>query len=44
METYSKDVFVFIEQNNGKPADVSFELLSKENSWFQKTEVFKKFN
>jgi electron transfer flavoprotein alpha subunit len=29
METYSKDVFVFIEQNNGKPADVSFELLSK---------------
>lgn len=22
----------------------SFELLSKENSWFQKTEVFKKFN
>lgn len=29
MENISKDVFVFIEQNNGVPADVSFELLTK---------------
>ncbi len=29
METKNKDVWVFIEQRNGKPADVSFELLSK---------------
>ncbi len=29
MEIKNKDVWVFIEQRNGKPADVSFELLSK---------------
>lgn len=29
MENFSKDVFVFIEQNHGIPADVSFELLTK---------------
>ena len=29
MGTMNKDVWVFIEQRNGKPADVSFELLSK---------------
>ncbi len=29
LETMNKDVWVFIEQRNGKPADVSFELLSK---------------
>ncbi|MGD1008199.1 MAG: electron transfer flavoprotein subunit alpha/FixB family protein [Ignavibacteriaceae bacterium] len=29
MEIQNKDVWVFIEQRNGKPADVSFELLSK---------------
>lgn len=29
METKNRDVWVFIEQRNGKPADVSFELLSK---------------
>ena len=29
MEINNKDVWVFIEQRNGKPADVSFELLSK---------------
>ena len=29
MGFYNKDVWVFIEQRNGKPADVSFELLSK---------------
>jgi electron transfer flavoprotein alpha subunit len=28
-ETYSKDVWVFVEQRDGKPADVSFELLCK---------------
>jgi electron transfer flavoprotein alpha subunit len=31
MEKYSNEVWVFIEQRNGKPADVSFELLSKGN-------------
>jgi electron transfer flavoprotein alpha subunit len=29
MKIKNKDVWVFIEQRNGKPADVSFELLSK---------------
>ena len=29
METKNRDVWVFIEQRNGKPADVSIELLSK---------------
>lgn len=29
MEVKNRDVWVFIEQRNGKPADVSFELLSK---------------
>lgn len=29
MKKYSNEVWVFIEQRNGKPADVSFELLSK---------------
>lgn len=29
MEPRNNDVWVFIEQHNGKPADVSFELLSK---------------
>lgn len=29
METINRDIWVFIEQRNGKPADVSFELLSK---------------
>ena len=29
LEKMNKDVWVFIEQRNGKPADVSFELLSK---------------
>jgi electron transfer flavoprotein alpha subunit len=29
VEIQNKDVWVFIEQRNGKPADVSFELLSK---------------
>lgn len=29
MNNYSNEVFVFIEQRSGKPADVSFELLSK---------------
>ncbi len=29
MSTMSSDVWVFIEQRNGKPADVSFELLCK---------------
>lgn len=29
MEIKNRDVWVFIEQKNGKPADVSFELLSK---------------
>jgi electron transfer flavoprotein alpha subunit len=29
MEKHSNEVWVFIEQRNGKPADVSFELLSK---------------
>jgi electron transfer flavoprotein alpha subunit len=29
MQIKNKDVWVFIEQRNGKPADVSFELLSK---------------
>ena len=29
MEIKNRDVWVFIEQRNGKPADVSFELLSK---------------
>jgi electron transfer flavoprotein alpha subunit len=28
-DTYSKDVWVFVEQRDGKPADVSFELLCK---------------
>lgn len=29
MEIKNRDVWIFIEQRNGKPADVSFELLSK---------------
>ena len=29
MGNNNKDVWVFVEQRNGKPADVSFELLSK---------------
>lgn len=29
MNNYTNEVFVFIEQRNGKPADVSFELLCK---------------
>ena len=29
MNKISNEVWVFIEQRNGKPADVSFELLSK---------------
>jgi electron transfer flavoprotein alpha subunit len=29
MSNYSNEVWVFIEQRNGKPADVSYELLSK---------------
>ena len=29
MEINNRDVWIFIEQRNGKPADVSFELLSK---------------
>ena len=29
MENQTSDVWVFVEQRNGKPADVSFELLSK---------------
>ncbi|MEJ2634648.1 MAG: electron transfer flavoprotein subunit alpha, partial [Calditrichia bacterium] len=29
MKTNTKEVWVFIEQKNGKPADVSLELLSK---------------
>lgn len=29
MEKFNKDVWVFVEQRDGKPADVSFELLSK---------------
>ena len=29
MNTFSNEVWVFIEQRNGKPADVSYELLSK---------------
>jgi electron transfer flavoprotein alpha subunit len=29
VEIQNKDVWVFVEQRNGKPADVSFELLSK---------------
>jgi electron transfer flavoprotein alpha subunit len=29
MSSYTKEVWVFIEQRNGKPADVSYELLSK---------------
>lgn len=29
LKTMNKDVWVFVEQRNGKPADVSFELLSK---------------
>lgn len=29
MEIKNRDVWVFVEQKNGKPADVSFELLSK---------------
>jgi electron transfer flavoprotein alpha subunit len=29
MANFSNEVWVFIEQHNGKPADVSFELLSK---------------
>ncbi|MBZ0200963.1 MAG: electron transfer flavoprotein subunit alpha/FixB family protein [Ignavibacteriaceae bacterium] len=29
MEQINKDVWVFVEQRDGKPADVSFELLSK---------------
>ena len=29
MKSHSNDVWVFIEQRSGKPADVSFELLSK---------------
>jgi electron transfer flavoprotein alpha subunit len=29
MSNYTKEVWVFIEQRNGKPADVSYELLSK---------------
>jgi len=29
MDKLSNEVWVFIEQRNGKPADVSFELLSK---------------
>lgn len=29
MEKLNKDVWVFVEQRDGKPADVSFELLSK---------------
>ena len=29
MSTMTSDVWVFIEQRNGKPADVSFELLCK---------------
>lgn len=29
MDKLNRDVWVFIEQRNGKPADVSFELLSK---------------
>jgi electron transfer flavoprotein alpha subunit len=28
-ETFTKDVWVFVEQRDGKPADVSFELLCK---------------
>jgi electron transfer flavoprotein alpha subunit len=28
-DTFSKDVWVFVEQRDGKPADVSFELLCK---------------
>ena len=29
MENFSNEVWVFVEQNSGKPAEVSFELLSK---------------
>jgi len=29
MDKLSKEVWVFVEQNSGKPADVSLELLSK---------------
>ena len=29
MDKLSSEVWVFVEQNSGKPADVSFELLSK---------------
>jgi electron transfer flavoprotein alpha subunit len=29
MSKYTKEVWVFVEQRNGKPADVSYELLSK---------------
>ena len=29
MELKNRDVWIFVEQRNGKPADVSFELLSK---------------
>ena len=29
MQNESRDVWVFIEQRSGKPASVSFELLSK---------------
>jgi electron transfer flavoprotein alpha subunit len=29
MSSYTKEVWVYIEQKNGKPADVSYELLSK---------------
>jgi electron transfer flavoprotein alpha subunit len=29
MSNYTKEVWVFVEQRNGKPADVSYELLSK---------------
>ena len=29
MDKLSNEVWVFVEQNSGKPAEVSFELLSK---------------
>ncbi len=29
MEKFSNEVWVFVEQRSGKPAEVSFELLSK---------------
>lgn len=36
MKDFNKDVWVFIEQRNSKPADVSFELLSKGRKLAQK--------